>query len=204
VERVCCLPAVRSRVCERADDVEQLDDGAGPAVSHDQRQRVFVLGADVDEVDVHPVDFGRELGQGVEPRLDASEVVVGHPVPCEFLQRRQLHALGSIFEELLGWPARRLDAAAQLSELLFWNVDVEGANLDAAFDGASHDDLRCWLGGSGRTMTRNGLILHETDAGAVRFMLVPRQPEPSPKQPLRSRLPFWSREFAHTTAAHDG
>ncbi len=37
-----------------------------------------------------------------------------------------------------------------------------------------------------------------------RLKRVPRQPEPSPKQPLRSRLPFWAREFAHTTAAHDG
>ena len=43
VERVLGLPAVRGRVGERADGLEQLDDRAGPAVRHDQRQRVLVL-----------------------------------------------------------------------------------------------------------------------------------------------------------------
>ena len=65
VERVLRLSAVRGRVGERADGLEQLDDRARPAMRHDQRQRVFVLGAHVDEVDVEPVDLGRELGQGV-------------------------------------------------------------------------------------------------------------------------------------------
>jgi dihydrofolate reductase len=55
---------------------EQLDDGAGPAVRHDQRQRVLLLGADVDEVDLHSVDLGRKLRKRVEPRLDPAEVVV--------------------------------------------------------------------------------------------------------------------------------
>ena len=49
--------------------VEQLDDRAGPAVGHDQRQRVLVPRLDVDEVDVDPVDLRRELGQRVQPRL---------------------------------------------------------------------------------------------------------------------------------------
>jgi len=62
------------------------------------------------------------------------------PVARELLQRRQLHALRRVFDELLGWPAHRGDAAAQLSELLFWNVDVEGANLSGVFDGG-HDQL---------------------------------------------------------------
>ena len=52
VERVLCAAAVGRRVGERADDVQQLDDRAGPAVDEDQRQRVLVRRADVDEVDV--------------------------------------------------------------------------------------------------------------------------------------------------------
>ena len=43
VERVLGASAVRGRVGERADGLEQLDDRAGPAVRHDQRQRVLVL-----------------------------------------------------------------------------------------------------------------------------------------------------------------
>ena len=42
VERVLRLPTVRGRVGQRADGLEQLDHRAGPAVRHDQRQRVLV------------------------------------------------------------------------------------------------------------------------------------------------------------------
>ena len=63
MEGVLGAAAVRGRVGQRADGVEQLDDGAGPAVGHDQRQRVLVRRLDVDEVDVHAVDLGRELRQ---------------------------------------------------------------------------------------------------------------------------------------------
>src|SRR5213078_3869431 len=65
VEGILGAAAVRGRVRQRADGVDHLHDGAGPAVGHDQRQRVVVGRLDVDEVDVHAVDLGRELGQGV-------------------------------------------------------------------------------------------------------------------------------------------
>ena len=42
VERVLGAAAVRGRVGEGADGLEQLDDRARPAVGHDQRQRVLV------------------------------------------------------------------------------------------------------------------------------------------------------------------
>ena len=61
VERVFGASAVRGRIGERADGLEQLDDRAGPTVGHDQRQRVLVIRLDVDEVHVDAVDLGREL-----------------------------------------------------------------------------------------------------------------------------------------------
>jgi hypothetical protein len=66
VEGVGGRSAVGGRVGEGADDLEQLDHRAGPAVGHEQRQRVLVGRADVEEVDVDPVDLGRELRQRVE------------------------------------------------------------------------------------------------------------------------------------------
>ncbi len=66
VEGVVGGATVRGRVGERADRLEQLDHRAGPAVRHDQRQGVLVLGFDVDEVDVDPVDLGRELRERIE------------------------------------------------------------------------------------------------------------------------------------------
>ena len=50
------------------------------------------------------------------------------PVAGERLQRRQLHALGPVGDELLGRPASRLDPAAQLDELSLRNLDLERAD----------------------------------------------------------------------------
>ena len=63
VEGILGAAAVRGRVGQRADRVDQLDHRARPAVRHDQRQRVLVRRPDVDEVDVHAVDLGHELRQ---------------------------------------------------------------------------------------------------------------------------------------------
>src|SRR5215469_9611312 len=51
IERVRRGRAVRGGVGQRVDDLQLLDDRAGPAVRDDQRQRVRVRGADVEEMD---------------------------------------------------------------------------------------------------------------------------------------------------------
>jgi hypothetical protein len=61
MERVAGARAMCCGIRERLDDLQLLDDRAGPPVGDDQRQRVLVLGADVNEVDVEPVDLGDEL-----------------------------------------------------------------------------------------------------------------------------------------------
>ena len=58
------------------------------------------------------------------------QVVVRRPVARELLHRRELHALRAIFDELLAGPARRGDAAAQVDEFLFRNLDGEGSDCD--------------------------------------------------------------------------
>jgi hypothetical protein len=70
-------------------------------MGHDERQRVLVRRLDVDEVDVHPVDLGLELGQSVQLRLDLAPVVVRRPVGDERLDRRQLNALRPVIDKLL-------------------------------------------------------------------------------------------------------
>ena len=100
VEGVLGPSAVRGRVGERADDAEQLDDRARPAVRHDQRQGVLVLRPHVDEVDIDAVDVGRVLRQGVQLRLERAPVVIGRPVAGQLLDRRQLHALGAVGDQL--------------------------------------------------------------------------------------------------------
>jgi hypothetical protein len=97
---------------------------------HDQRQRVLMPGPDEDEVDLHPVDRGRELWQRVQSCLELAPVVLGRPVAGELTHRRQLHALRRILDKLLGRQAGRHDAPAEVGECLFRNVGAEGADFD--------------------------------------------------------------------------
>ena len=53
----------------------------------------------------------------------------------------QLHALGSVCDELLAGPPCRLDASAQLDELLFWDVDAEGADCGLFPNWTAHGAL---------------------------------------------------------------
>jgi hypothetical protein len=116
---------VRRRIRERGDRVEQLHHRARPPVRHDQRQRVVVGRRDVDEVDVDAVDLGHELREGVQPRLEPAEVVVVCPVARELLQRRELHALRPVGNELLVRPARVGDTPAEVVDCLQGNLDSE-------------------------------------------------------------------------------
>jgi hypothetical protein len=141
VEGILGAAAVGGRMGERIDRPEQLHDGAGPAVGHDQRQRVLMRGADVDEVDVYAVDLGRELRKRVQPRVEAAKVVVPFPVAGELLDRRQLHALRPIRDQLPGGQARGRNSPTQVVNLLFRNLDLERPDLGGCLDGCAHKDL---------------------------------------------------------------
>src|SRR5947209_6960719 len=91
---------------------------------------MFMFRTNVNEMNVQPIDLGHELREGIEPRLEPPEVVVGAPVAREFLHRRQLHALRSICDGLLVWPDRRGDAPAQVGDRFFGNVDAEGTDRE--------------------------------------------------------------------------
>ena len=119
---------MRRGIRERTDGLEQLEHGAGPAMRHDQRQGVRVTGADVDEVNVESVDLGHELRQRIQLRLCLAPVVVGSPVADELLQFRELYALRPVVDRLPVRPPRRSDAPAEIHELLFRNIDPEGAD----------------------------------------------------------------------------
>jgi hypothetical protein len=60
VERIGRITPVRRGVGQRTDDVGELDERAGPAMRQEQRCRVRLGGALVDEMYVHPVYDGLE------------------------------------------------------------------------------------------------------------------------------------------------
>src|SRR5215208_5384739 len=128
MERVRCARAMSRWIGQWLDDLQLLDDRAGPSVQDDERQRIFMLRADVDEVNVQPIDLGDEVRQSLQFRLALAPVVLVVPVARERLHRRQLHALRGILDGLLLGPARRRDARPQVLELRLRDADVEGAD----------------------------------------------------------------------------
>src|SRR6185437_7553507 len=94
-----------------------------------------------------------ELRERIQACLDAAEVVVVEPVPRELLQGGQLDALRTVGDELFVRPARRCDAAAQVVQLRFRDLGLEGADRGRARDlSTGHGGLRRLRG---RTRTRN-------------------------------------------------
>ncbi len=138
MECILGAPTVRGRVRQRADRVEQLDHRARPAVGHDQRQRVLVRRADVDEVDVHAVDLRDELRQLVQPRLDASEVVPVQPIAGERFRGGELHTLRPVVDQLLGGPACRGDTPTQIPDLLLRELRPEGPDRRHGLGSRAH------------------------------------------------------------------
>src|SRR4030095_5186872 len=117
------------------DNLELLDDGAGPAVRDDKRQRIWMFGTNVDEENVHSINLGDELRQGVQSRFDFAPVVICGPIAREFLHRSELYALRSVRHKLARWPLRCLYMLAQLGKFRFRNVDVEGTDCVGVFLG---------------------------------------------------------------------
>ena len=129
VEGILGIAAVADRIGQRRDHLEKLDDGARPAVGHDQRQRVGFGGAHVQEVDVDAVDGGDELLEGVDARLGAAPVVLVLPVLLDLLHIAERHPLGPVGGRLfLRQPGER-QPGAQIVELLLGYLDAEGCDV---------------------------------------------------------------------------
>ena len=91
-------------ISERIDNLQLLDDRAGPSVRDDHRQRLLMLRSNLDEMYVESIDLSHELRQSVEPRLDFPPVVAGLPVLRETPHGREPHALGLVSDLLLVGP----------------------------------------------------------------------------------------------------
>src|SRR6201984_3676492 len=64
MERVLRPSPVAGGIAERADDLHELHDRSRPSVREDDRQRVLLRGAHVDEMNANPVDLGPVLREG--------------------------------------------------------------------------------------------------------------------------------------------
>src|SRR5947209_4309360 len=128
MESVRCARTMRRGIGKWIDNLQLLDDRAGPPVRDDERQRILMFRANVDEMNVEPIDLGHELREGVQLRLALAPIVIRRPIARECLSRRQLHALRLICDGFLLGPLRCGDAPAQVGERFFGHVDAEGTD----------------------------------------------------------------------------
>lgn len=121
-------PVVSSGAGERTDQIEELDDRAGPAVGQQQRQGVRLRRPHMDEMHVLLVDLRRELRQLVEPRFLSTPVVARAPVLGEPTQIADGNAVAPVGVGRLIRPAGVLQPAGEVIQVGFWDIDLEGMN----------------------------------------------------------------------------
>ena len=61
MESVRCARVMCRGIGEWIDDLQLLDDRAGPSVCDDERQRIFMFRTNVNEMNVETIDLGDEL-----------------------------------------------------------------------------------------------------------------------------------------------
>lgn len=116
---------MRRWVGERPDELQLLHDRTRPAMGDDHGESVSVLRADVNEVDVEPVNLRDEVRHGVDPVLAPAPVVAGLPIVEELLGRLQRHTLLEIGHGLpLGQPSV-CEAPTEVGEIVFRCVEIE-------------------------------------------------------------------------------
>ena len=135
-------------VCQRIDDLQLLHDRARPAVRDNKRQRIWMFGTNVEEVNIHAINLSDELWQCVQSRLDLAPVVIGCPITGELLHRSELHALRRVRHEFARRPFRCLYALAQFGKFSFRNVNMKGADGGAVFLGGGTIASYRWNCGS--------------------------------------------------------
>ena len=108
---------MRRGIGQGIDDLQLLDDRTGPPVRDDHRQRILVLGTNVNEMNVELIDSGDEVRQRVQFRLALAPIVLRRPVVREFLNRREPYALRVIPDRFALGPSRRGNAPAQIGQV---------------------------------------------------------------------------------------
>src|ERR1700674_1654470 len=128
MESVRCACAMRRGIGQWIDDLQLLDDGAGPPVRDDEWQRIFMLRTHVNEMNIEPIDLGDEIWQRVQFRLALAPIVIYPPIARELLHRRKLHALRFVGDRFPLGPIRSLYTPAQLPEFRLRNIPPKRTN----------------------------------------------------------------------------
>src|SRR6202008_1671374 len=93
MECILRVSPVAGGIAERTNDLYELHARSRPSVRENDRQRVRLRGANVDEMNANPVDLGPVLREGVDASLKAAPVILVAPVSNERLSLLEGDAL---------------------------------------------------------------------------------------------------------------
>src|SRR5260370_3790921 len=127
--RVASPPAVARGIGERPDDLHELHDRSRPSVRENDRQRVPVRGAHVDEVNAEPVDLGAVLWEGVEASLEPAPVVLVAPIGDQRLSLLEGYALRPVTDGFPLRPPSGREPTLEILECLLPNSHLQGNNV---------------------------------------------------------------------------
>lgn len=114
---------------ERADHVHKFQHRTGPAMREQQRPCGRIGRADMDEMDIHPVQFDQEIGQCVQRGFAASPVIFGRPISSQFFHIGQWYALVPILHRFLFRKTGERELGFEAGQMAFGNLYGEGARL---------------------------------------------------------------------------
>ena len=131
VKRVGGVAAKRGRIGQRLDHLVEFDHRARPAMGDDQRHRFRMRRADVQEMNVEPVDLGGELRKAIEARFARAPVVFLGPIAADVLDPFQRRALAPVVDQFGFRPARLAQARLQIVEHIVADRDAIGFDFSA-------------------------------------------------------------------------
>src|SRR4029077_19145255 len=129
MERVFCLSPVAGGIAERADDLHELHDRSRPSVRENDRQRVLLRGAHVDEMNANPVDLGPVLREGVDASFKAAPVILVTPVSNERLSLLEGDALRPVADGFPLRPPRGRQSTLEIIDRALRHIDLEGCYI---------------------------------------------------------------------------
>ena|SRR5678815_3232981 len=105
MERIRGTAAMRRWIGQRFDHLVKFDHRSRPTMRDDQGPRLRMLRANMDEMDVEPVDLGGELAEPIEPRLALPPIIGLGPILADVLDPLQRRALAPIVDQFGFRPA---------------------------------------------------------------------------------------------------
>ena len=106
MKSVARIAAMRRRIDERPDALQELDHRSRPAVRENQRQRIARAGPDMQEMNLHAVDARAVLAEAIERRFATTPVVPRTPIVHERLHVCERRALRPVVHDFRFRPAR--------------------------------------------------------------------------------------------------